>query len=128
MSMKKIVKPVSEKAFEAHLILQYGCVQKKPTDLDIYAAAYPSREVAEKNFERIFGIEYAEYERLFDIVHNAPLGKRLPLNDEDRIVVREHVRMFWDEPEEAGKVPASKMVSITSLNSRVRMITGKGAL
>lgn len=124
----RVPKPPKESAFEAHVILQYGCVLKKPTDLDIYAAAYPNRASAEKNFERIFGISYDEYERLFKIVQDAPLGQRLPLNDADRAVVKDCVRMFWDEPDEAGRVPASKMVCITTLTPRVKMITGKGAL
>lgn len=125
---KRTPKPPKESAFEAHVILQYGCVRKKPEDLDIYAAAYPSRQSAEKNFERIFGISYEEYERLFAIVQAAPLGKRLELSDEDRALVKENVRMFWDEPAEAGRIPASKMVAITTLTPRVKMITGRGAL
>lgn len=121
-------KPPRESSFSAHLIIQYGCVRKKPQDLNLYASAHVSLPAAETAFEKQFGITYDEFLRLFKIVQDAPLGKRLPLTDEDRAVVKEHASMFWDDPSLAGRVPATQMVSITPLTPRTKMIVGGGAL
>lgn len=93
--------------------------------LDIFASIFDTEERAHAAFKGAYGIEYPEYNRLFDVIQEWEDG--VEPSDEDMQAIEGSRDLFWYDDRDPGSDTAFKMVEIFEVGSDPVMVIGQGS-